>query len=94
MGYVCVISLNLYGFDKELARLISSPLKSLLLLGSQQEFLPVVLLHEADEGLCDVPVADPRPCEHVVGAVRGILLSGEDCPKSSSSEKRHCSTSI
>ena len=94
VGQISSCCLTLNCISEESARTVTRPLKSVLLLVRQQEPRPVVLLHEADEGLRDVPVADPRPCEHVVGAAREIFWSGEDCPKTPCSKKRKRPTTV
>ena len=91
---VCSTCLNFEGTLEEPARAIACPLNPILLLISQQELLPVVLSHEPDEGLCDVSVADPGPCQHVVSVVRMSLTSGEDQPKSSCRKEWKLSLSI
>ena len=91
---VCSTCLKFEGTLEEPARAIACPLNPILPLVSQQELLPVVLSHEPDEGLCDVSVADPGPCEHVVSVVRMSLLSGEDQPKSSCRKEWKLSPSI
>ena len=94
VGQISCCCLTLNCISEESARTVAGPLKSVLGLVRQQELRPVVLLHEADEGLRYVPVADPRPCEHVVGAARDIFLPGEDCSKTSCSEKRKSPNSV
>ena len=94
VGQVCSTCLIVESILKEPARAITRPFNPILPLVSQHEFRPVVLLHEPDKSLSNVSVADPGPCEHVVGVAWLILLSGEDQPKSSCREKGKGSLSI